>query len=221
MTKITERLYDAAKNIWDQYYIHPFVVGIKDGTLPIEKFKYFMIQDYLYLFDYAKVFALGVVKSDSRELMQFFAKNVDEVLGKELSIHRCYMKKLGITDEEINKMSVSHTNKSYTSYMIAKASTGGESEILAAILACFWSYAKIGEQIVNDNPDAIRHELYGEWVAGYSSEEYKHANKLVMDKFDEICKDITEEKYRRLEKIFVDCSLYEKEFWDMSWNMEV
>lgn len=221
MTKTTERLYNAAKDIWADYHTHPFVTGIKDGTLPLEKFKYFMIQDYLYLFEYAKVFAFGVVKAEDRELMQFFAQNVAEILGGEMSIHRHYMKRLGITEKEISEMPVSHANKSYTAYMISKASTGGVLEILAAILACFWSYAEIGAQIAEDNPEAVNHELYGEWVKGYSCDEYHSANRIVIDKIDELCADITEGKYKLLEEIFVECSIYEMEFWNMSWNMEV
>ena len=58
---VSERLRQAAASIWEECLRHPFVTGIGDGTLPVEKFQYFMLQDYLYLFDYAKVFALGAM----------------------------------------------------------------------------------------------------------------------------------------------------------------
>ena len=57
-----ERLLDASKDIWAKYHEHPFVKGIADGSLDKEKFKYYMIQDYLYLIDYTKVFAVGAAK---------------------------------------------------------------------------------------------------------------------------------------------------------------
>ena len=47
----TARLHEAAAPIWADCLGHPFVTGIGDGTLPVEKFRYFMLQDYLYLFD--------------------------------------------------------------------------------------------------------------------------------------------------------------------------
>ena len=49
---MTERLLEATKEIWDGYNETPFVKGIADGSLDHEKFKYYMIQDYLYLIDY-------------------------------------------------------------------------------------------------------------------------------------------------------------------------
>ena len=60
---VSQRLREAARPIWDRCLSHPFVLGLGGGTLPVEKFQYFMLQDYLYLFDYARVFALGVVKA--------------------------------------------------------------------------------------------------------------------------------------------------------------
>ena len=67
--KTTQRLYEAAHPIWEQCHAHPFVRGIGDGSLDLEKFQWFLLQDYLYLFDYARVFAYGVVKARDPELM--------------------------------------------------------------------------------------------------------------------------------------------------------
>ena len=64
----TERLLNVSKEIWEAYHEHPFVKGIADGSLDKEKFKYYMIQDYLYLLDYTKVFAIGVAKSDIKNV---------------------------------------------------------------------------------------------------------------------------------------------------------
>ena len=98
---VSDRLHAAAAPIWEKCLRHPFVTGIGDGTLDVEKFRFFMLQDYLYLFDYAKVFALGVVKARDPRLMRLFARNVDAVLGGEMNIHRAYMKRLGITEEQV------------------------------------------------------------------------------------------------------------------------
>lgn len=50
----TDRLYQSAAPIWKKCMEHPFVKGIGDGSLPLEKFRYFMLQDYVYLYDYAR-----------------------------------------------------------------------------------------------------------------------------------------------------------------------
>ena len=98
---VTERLYEAARPIWQKCHDHPFVRGMGDGTLDVEKFRFFLLQDYLYLFDYARVFAWGVIKARDPELMRTFSANVDSILGGEMKIHRAYMARLGITEEQV------------------------------------------------------------------------------------------------------------------------
>ena len=141
---VTDRFHEAAAGVWKECLNHPFVTGIGDGTLPAEKFQFFMLQDYLYLFDYARVFALGVVKARTPELMRTFAKNVDAILDGEMKIHRTYMERLGITEEQVFAVKPALDNLSYTNYMLSVAQAGGVMEIVASILACSWSYAEIG-----------------------------------------------------------------------------
>ena len=140
----TQRLYEAAHPIWEQCHAHPFVRGIGDGTLDLEKFQWFLLQDYLYLFDYARVFAYGVVKARDPDLMRTFSANVDAILGGEMKVHRAYMERLGITEEQVFAVRPALSNLSYTHYMLACAAAGGPAEIVAAILSCSWSYAEIG-----------------------------------------------------------------------------
>lgn len=215
---VTQRLYEAASPIWQACHDHPFVKGIGDGSLDREKFQYFLLQDYLYLFDYAKVFAWGVVKANDPELMRFFSANVDAILGGEMKTHRAYMQRLGITEEQVFQVQPALNNRSYTSYMLSVAAAGGPAEIVASILACSWSYAEIGARLAAI-PGAADHPFYGEWVRGYSSKEYQDTNDALVARMDALAQNCTEAEYRRLEDIFVTCSRYELGFWEMAWRL--
>ena len=216
---VTQRLYEAASPVWQQCHQHPFVKGIGDGTLDKEKFQWFLLQDYLYLFDYARVFAWGVIKARDAGLMRTFSANVDAILGGEMKIHRSYMARLGITEEQVLQVKPALSNTSYTHYMLAVAAAGGPAEIIAAILACSWSYAEIGAELAKV-PGALDHPFYGEWVQGYAGEEYHKTNDALVALMDELAAGCTEEEYARLEEIFVNCSRYELGFWEMAWTLE-
>ena len=215
---VSYQLRNAAASIWEDCLNHPFVTGIGDGTLAVEKFQYFMLQDYLYLFDYARVFALGVVKARDPELMRTFAANVDAILGGEMKIHKAYMKRLGISEEQVFAVKPALDNLSYTNYMLSIASNGTPMEIVAAILACSWSYAEIGQALVAV-PGAAEHPFYGEWIQGYASEDYAATNQALIELMDSLAADATEDQIAYLTEIFVNCSRYELGFWDMSWRM--
>lgn len=219
MTSVSTRLHDAAAPVWEACLRHPFVTGIGDGTLDMEKFRYFMLQDYLYLFDYARVFALGVVKARDPELMRVFAANVDAILGGEMKIHRAYMKRLDITEEQVFSIKPALANLSYTNYMLSVAQTSGPMEIVASILACSWSYAEIGQTLAAI-PGAAEHPFYGEWIRGYASEEYAATNQALIELMDSLAADAGEEQLAYLTDVFVNCSRYELGFWDMAWDVQ-
>ncbi len=215
---VSYRLHEAASSIWKACLNHPFVTGIGDGTLEVEKFRHFMLQDYLYLFDYARVFSLGVVKARDPELMRIFAANVDAILNGEMKIHRAYMKRLGITEEQVFAVMPALDNLSYTNYMLSIANSGGPMEIVAAILACSWSYAEIGQTLAAI-PGASEHPFYGEWIQGYASEEYAATNQALIELMDSLAKNASEEQIAYLTEIFINCSRYELGFWDMAWGL--
>ena len=212
-------LIDSVRELWNSFDEHPFVKGIADGTLDKEKFKYYMVQDYLYLIDYARVFALGVVKASDSETMRLCAGYVKQILDGEMDIHKGYMQRLGISLEEAEHANVALDNLSYTSYMLRVAYDGSAADVMAAILSCAVSYEYIGKHMVGQNPDCVKHEFYGEWIRGYSDPEYAKANRVLEDLTERLIADVSDEQFARLKEIFTNCSRYEGAFWDMAWEM--
>ena len=214
-----ERLLDATKDIWKKYNEHPFVLGIQDGTLDKEKFRYYIVQDYLYLEDYAKTFAVGVAKAKNLKIANLFAKYIN-VMNGELDIHNGYLAKLGVTQEEIESTPRALDNLSYTSYMLRVAYEEGQAEIFAAILACAYSYEVIAKNIVKNNPSSVDDEFYGDWVKGYISDGYAAENAVLLEVMDSLTEEYTDQQIQHLTDIFVACSRYELAFWEMAWNMD-
>lgn len=217
--KLTDRLYAAAKPIWDGYLEQPFVKELGEGTLREDRFRYYMVQDYRYLLQYAKVFAMGVVKTENERLMTRFSYMVHDTLDGEMNIHKAYMSRLGITEEEVATTKSALANQSYTSYMLDEAYKGGPLEILVAVLSCAWSYQMIGEHHKNI-PGALEHPLYGEWVQGYCSKEYCELTQEIIDLVDALGEGNGAAQEAHLVEIFVNCSRYEQQFWDMAYGMD-
>lgn len=215
--KLSQELYLSVKDIWDSYNEHPFVKGIANGDLDIDKFRYYMLQDYLYLLDYAKVFALGVVKAKDEETMRIFAESVNSILNGETNIHKLYMERLGITKEEVKNAKAAIDNTSYTNYMLWVGQNEGLLELIVSVLSCSWSYKLIAEKI-DEKPGARDHEFFGEWIQGYTSKEYSDSNDVIINLVDKLGENITEEQLDNLKIIFKNCSRYEYMFWDMAYN---
>ena len=199
--KTSERLLNASKTIWDAYNEHPFVLGIQNGTLERDKFRYYIMQDFLYLKDYAKTYAVGVAKAKSVETANLFAKYIN-VMNGELDVHKGYMGKFAVTQEEIDAMKPSLDNLSYTSYMVRVAYDESEVEVLAAVLSCAYSYEVIAKKIVANRPESVDDPFYGDWIRGYASDGYAEGNVILIETLDRLSAHYTEEQLRHLEDIF-------------------
>lgn len=218
MKRKVDELIESAASLWERCDEHPFVKGIADGTLDKKKFRYYMIQDYLYLYDYARVFALGTVKAADSEAMKVCAGYVSQILDGEMDIHRSYMQRLGISPEEAESTKPALDNLSYTSYMLRVAYDGSAADVMAAILSCAVSYEYIGRHMVELNPACAEHEFFGEWIRGYASPEYAKANRALEELTDRLISDLSYAQLDRLKEIFINCSRYELAFWDMAWE---
>lgn len=218
--KVSERLYNSIIDLWDKYNEHPFVKSLADGTLPLEKFQFFMIQDHLYLMQYAKVFALGVLKAKNESDMRLFSSLIAATLDTENALHQDYLRRLNISQEMIAQAKPSIVTDSYTNYMIAIAEKEGLGELMAAVLSCSWSYKLIGD-FMEKFPGATEQEFYGEWVNMYISDGYRSSNQLMIDMVDRLTEGYTEQQIQNLEHIVYVCSQYEYMFWDMAWNQKM
>ncbi len=218
--KFTDRLYKENEFLWQKYLTHPFIKEMIDESLDIEKFKYYMLQDYIYIKEYLKVFAIGLSKTDDALLRTNLAKSIAAIGWEVDNVHVKYMDKIGITEDEVKNVVADINNKSYTSYMITKAYQGDESYTLAAVLSCSWSYYYIGKYVLEQNPTILKNSYFAEWVSAYSSEEYAAANQVLIDTMNQFAEGKSAKELDELAEIFKDCSLYEYGFWDMAYEMK-
>ena len=192
--KFSEVLFSEVKEIWDEYLVHPFVKGIGEGTLDKEKFKNYLIQDYLYLKDYAKVFAKGLVKAGTMKEMKFYHESIKGVLDDETAVHVNYLKRFGLSTEEVEACKSELTTESYTNYMLGIALKGDSKDIAMTIMPCTWSYYYIGKYLYETYRENLKDNFYSPWIEEYSSDEYRECAQEWIDYIDDICEDISEVK---------------------------
>lgn len=211
--KLSQRIFNKVKPLWDAYLTHPFVKGIGDGTLAHQKFKHYLEQDYVYLIEYSKLFSLGATQANDLATKTLFANLLHGTLNFEMDLHRQYAARFGITAEQLAATQPAATTVAYTSYMLTKAQNG-LPYTLAAVLCCAWSYNYIGLALAQQ-PQALEHEFYGQWVQTYSSPEFTELAKQCIDLIDAIAGEMPAAVQTELEEIVVYTSYFEHMFWDM------
>ena len=214
--KFTDELRQHAAPIWETDLKHPFVRGMADGTLPTEKFKFYLIQDYLFLLDYSRVFAYGAIKAHDEATMALFAKLLNETLNTEMDLHRGYCEKFGISPAEMEAAPMAPTTHAYTRHMLHVAQIGTLADVIAGVLPCQWGYAEIGTTLAEQGGSP--EPLYQEWIDMYASPEFLALGEWLRNLLNDITTDSSTAEKERLHKNFLLSSRYEYLFWEMAWT---
>lgn len=214
MSKLSEKLYERAVPLWNEESKNEFVSTMADGTLDERKYCEYMLQDYCYLIDYILILEWMHEHTDDDKVAEFLKNAADSTRNEKDTVHVPNMKKLGITDEEINNVKKASDIEEYLNYMMDQA----HEDILygiTALLQCSWSYAYIARIVSDKYKDKLESSPYAEWFHAYTSEEYTQANQLWIDILDHITKTITSDEEEKLCMIFEKCADYEKRFWNI------
>ncbi|MGH4012365.1 MAG: thiaminase II [Pseudonocardiaceae bacterium] len=218
MSGLSAELRAAASEIWDTQHRHPFVRGIGDGTLDLERFRFWIRQDYLFLIEYSRLLALAAARAPDLDTMRRFADLAHETLHDEMDLHRSYSAELGIPVADLERAEMAPTTRGYTDFMLRTATIGDFAELVAALLPCMWGFNEIGCRLAEHGPPDD--ERYARWVEMYASDEFTALVYWLRELTDRIGTDLPGAPWDRMRDVFLTSSRYELSFWEMAWTLE-
>lgn len=216
--RFTEHLRRLVDPIWVAQHAHPFVRGIGDGSLDVERFAFWIRQDYLFLIEYCRLFALAAARAPDLTTIGRFADLLQATAHTEMDLHRGYAAQFGISQAALEQESMAPTTRGYTDFLLRVATTGDFAELAAALLPCMWGFSEIGRRLAEQpRPSDAR---YAAWVEMYADPEFAALAEWCRDLVDGLAADAGPEARRRMEQAFVTSSRYELAFWDATHKME-
>ena len=220
-TSFSARLRAQCDRIWASLHAHPFLGELARGTLPLDRFRFFIEQDLLFLPAFARCLAMGAAKSASEADLEFFSRQLDGIIRLEIPSNRRLLDQvieLGAEDRGGSR-GMAPANVAYTGFLLATAAAGGPLEIIAAILPCSWSYIEIAAGLKDEIAD---HPVYSGWVAFYLQEEEAELVTNMRETFDDMARTeaVSDEKRRQLAEIFMMSSRLEGMFWEMAYTLD-
>ena len=198
---------------------HPFITGVGDGTLDVEKFRYYVMQDYVYLIDYSRVLALAAARAPGLETMGWFAGLLAETLNTEMELHRSYCAEFGITRPELEATEAAPATMAYTSFLLKVAHQGSFGELVASLLPCQWGYWEIGDHLARLGEP--RHApLYCQWIQMYSSAEFADLARDIRSLADRIGERAGPVELAAMGEAYLTSLRLEHRFWEMAYTLE-
>ena len=198
---------------------HPFVTGVGDGTLPVEKFKHYVTQDYAYLIDYSRALALASARAPRLDDMSWFAGLLDETLNVEMALHRRYCQEFGINAQELEVTVAAPSTVAYTSFLLKTAHQGSFGELVASLLPCQWGYWEIGDHLLRQGLPQNA-PLYAKWIEMYTSEEFAALAHHIREMAGRIGDEAGASELAAMGQAYLTSVRLERQFWDMAYNLE-
>ncbi len=216
--RFSDRLRRTADVVWRAQLEHPFVAGIAGGSLELARFQFWLKQDYRFLVEYCRLFALGAARAPDLDTLSRFADLLQATVRGEMELHRRYAAEFGISPSELEAEPLAPTTRAYTDFLVRTAATGDFAELAAALLPCMWGYSWIGRELAK-RPRPADQRLAA-WIDSYASDEFAELAGWCRQLVDRLGEGAPEDQLRRMEEAFLTSSRYELAFWEMAWRME-
>lgn len=218
---IFDRLKSAAEPEWNSYVSHAFVRQLGEGTLPEVAFRAYLVQDYLFLIQFARAWALAAYKSrtiaDIRAAQAVLAGILDET---ELHVRLC--ERWELSRGEIEAAPEHQATVAYTRFVLDCGAAGDLLDLQVALAPCVIGYAEIANKLAPHGVDALGSHPYREWIAEYADEAYQAVAASARQQLADLAElNMTDKRFTGLAVLFGKASRLEADFWQMGLDASI
>jgi len=212
---VFERLKQAAAADWQSYVGHEFVRQLGAGTLPEAAFRAYLVQDYLFLIQFSRAWALAAYKSRTIPEIRAAQAGLSGILDEtELHVRLCG--RWGLSPEQLHSVPEHQATVAYTRFVLDCGAAGDLLDLHVALAPCVIGYAEIGKALAPNGVAALGDHPYHEWIGEYAGDAFQQlavGSRKLLD--DLAARSMTERRFGELAALFGKASRLEADFWQM------
>lgn len=213
--RLIDRLIASAPDDWRAYTHHPFVERMADGSLPEAAFRHYLVQDYLFLIQFARAYALAVFKGRTLEDMRAGLKGLSAILDMEMDLHVRTCAGWGLRPADLEAAPEDMATTAYTRFVIDAGLRGDLLDLHVALAPCVVGYGMIAERLAG-LPGALDvSNPYAFWIREYAGDDYRAVSEAAIAHLDRLGRDVGEARLPHLVHLFAQATRLEAAFWQM------
>lgn len=216
-----ERLKHAASAEWRAYTGHAFTDAMADGSLSEAAFRRYLVQDYLFLIEFARAYALAVYKSPDLADMREAAAGLAAIIDVEMNLHIKLCGEWELSPDDLERTPAAAETLAYTSYVLNAGMRGDLLALKVALAPCVIGYAEIATRLAARPGALAETNPYRVWIAEYAGEAYQEIASKAREQLDGLAdRYATPAREAELVVIFTEATRLEADFWEMGWRAE-
>ena len=209
----SKEIWQTISPIYDRIIKMPFITELMDGSLPLEKFQFYMSQDSAYLENFGRALALIAARAYDTENTLAFLQFAENAIIVENALHESYFKEFGVSEKAVIQPACHH----YIHFLKSTAALENLEVAIAAVLPCFWIYKEVGDYIYENQQSG--ENPYQAWIDTYAGEEFGEAVEKAIAICDEHAAKTTPQVRAKMTEAFVSASHLEYQFWDAGYTL--
>ena len=211
MVRFSDQAWESTASLREAIHGLPFNTELTAGSLSLDRFQTYIVQDAIYLGQFSRALAVAAAKAPDTSTMQSFAQSALGAIAVEQALHARFLRDFGMDPASVADAEPSPDCLAYTSYLIAAAYHDPWEVLVAALLPCFWLYWDVGCAIARS---AAPQNPYKAWIDTYSDEHFGDAVRAVIAIADRAADTASAKTRTRMLAVFARACQYEWLFWD-------
>ncbi|MDX2149149.1 MAG: thiaminase II [Bryobacteraceae bacterium] len=213
----TAQLWADIAPVYAETLKHPFLTGLTDGTLPRDRFQFYLVQDGQYLRAFGQALNRLAAKAPREEWSLTLAQHAIDAIRAERELHEKILASYGVDRAAVQRAEMAPTNYAYTNHLLQAVEHSTFAEGLAALLPCYWIYWEVGKELVKRGSSE---PPYQKWIDQYAGDEYAKSVRQVLAMMNAEAEGASERVRQSARRLFLLSARYEYLFWDMAWKLE-
>ena len=210
------RLRDANVESWCAFTEHPFLDALATGELDEAAFRYYLIQDYIFLRHFSRAYGLAAYKAESINEIRDASRGLHAIIDIELDLHVSYCSEWGVDAAALDSAQEDEATLAYTRYVLERGMSGDLLDLYVALAPCVVGYGVIGSRLIADSATKFEGNPYSAWIEMYGGEAYHATAAEAVRTLDKVGRARgAEARMDTLVGIFGEATRLEARFWDM------
>lgn len=212
----TDEAWKSIEGLYKDIIKMPFIEELKSGSLPLEKFQFYMQQDAKYLEHYGRALAaIGAKAEDNEQALDFFDFGRNALIV-EKALHETYFIEFGVADKA-GETVIEPVCHHYIHYLKSVTAFEPIEVAVAAVLPCFWIYKEVGDTIYSQQEGL--NNPYANWINTYSGEEFAEGVRKAKAYANMMAENSTPAMRKRMLEAFITASRMEYKFWNAAYEL--
>ncbi|GLQ34186.1 aminopyrimidine aminohydrolase [Amylibacter marinus] len=213
--RATEHLQHSVQQDWDAATDHQFCKELADGTLPLAKMRWYLVQDYKFVDQFVRLLATSIAHAPTLADGVPSAQFLGLVTSTENTYFLRSFKALEISQQAQNADTAPAT-ADFQALMSEAQTSGCYAQMLAVLVVAEWSYLTWADRYTNYAPDLPF--WYSEWIDLHTGAGFEGVVNHLRGQLDGIWDDLDATQKSGATTMFQRAVACERAFFDAAYG---